>query len=76
VAIVDIFLKRGNGLMVLQRAVKLRPDVHFVVLSNAATADVRRWCDQLGARAVFDKSTEIDDLVQYCSGLARASQAT
>jgi DNA-binding NarL/FixJ family response regulator len=75
VAVVDIFLKRGNGLMVLQKAVKLRPDVHFVVLSNAATADVRRWCDQLGARAVFDKSTEIDDLVRYCSELAGKSRA-
>jgi len=70
VAVVDIFLKRGNGLMVLQQAVTLRPNVHFLVLSNAATADVRRWCDQLGARAVFDKSTEIDDLVRYCSDLA------
>lgn len=74
VVIVDIFLKRGNGLAVLQKAVKLRPEVHFVVLSNAATADVRRWCDQLGARAVFDKSTEIDDLVRYCSELAGNSQ--
>jgi DNA-binding NarL/FixJ family response regulator len=70
VVVVDIFLKRGNGLMVLQKAVKLRPDVHFVVLSNAATPDVRRWCEQLGARAVFDKSTEIDDLVRCCSNLA------
>ncbi|WP_082549261.1 response regulator [Rhizobacter sp. Root404] len=75
VAVVDIFLKRGNGLMVLQKAVKLRPDVHFVVLSNAATAEVRRWCDQLGARAVFDKSTEIDDLVRYCSEFAGKSLA-
>jgi hypothetical protein len=26
-----------------------------------------RWrCAQLGADAVFDKSTEIDDLVDYC----------
>jgi DNA-binding NarL/FixJ family response regulator len=75
VAVVDIFLRRGNGLMVLQQAVELRPDVHFIVLSNAATADVRRWCDQLGARAVFDKSTEVDDLLQYCSELADRSLA-
>jgi DNA-binding NarL/FixJ family response regulator len=75
VAVVDIFLKRGDGLAVLQKAVKLRPEVHFVVLSNAATADVRRRCDQLGARAVFDKSIEIDDLVRYCSELAGNSQA-
>ena len=38
----------------------------MVVLSNHATSDVRWRCAQLGADAVFDKSTEIDALVDYC----------
>jgi len=39
-----------------------------VVLSNYATADMRKRCTQLGADAVFDKSNEIDALVEYCIG--------
>jgi hypothetical protein len=37
-----------------------------VVLSNYATADIRQRCTQLGVDAVFDKSNEIDALVDYC----------
>jgi DNA-binding NarL/FixJ family response regulator len=42
----------------------------MVVLSNYATADMRRKCLELGAHRVFDKSTEIDALIQYCGQLA------
>jgi two-component system OmpR family response regulator len=41
-----------------------------VVLSNYATADMRKRCTQLGADAVFDKSNEIDALVDYCLALS------
>jgi len=37
-----------------------------VVLSNYATVDIRQRCAQLGVDAVFDKSNEIDALVDYC----------
>ena len=37
-----------------------------MVLSNYATPDVRMRCAQLGVDAVFDKSNEIDALVDYC----------
>ena len=40
-----------------------------VVLSNYATPDMRKRCAQLGADAVFDKSNEIDALVDYCVAL-------
>jgi DNA-binding NarL/FixJ family response regulator len=41
-----------------------------LVLSNYATPDMRKRCAQLGADAVFDKSNEIDALVDYCLALA------
>jgi DNA-binding NarL/FixJ family response regulator len=41
-----------------------------VVLSNYATPDIRKRCAQLGADAVFDKSNEIDALVDFCSVLS------
>jgi len=42
----------------------------LVVLSNYATADIRRKCLELGADRVFDKSNEIDALVEYCVSAA------
>ena len=68
--IIDIFLKRGSGLGVLKAVHGKAPDSHLVVLSNYATPDMRRKCLQLGADRVFDKSNDIDALVQYCDRLA------
>jgi DNA-binding NarL/FixJ family response regulator len=65
-AIVDLFLKEGSGLNILEACRGRRPSQKIVVLSNHATNDVRWRCEQLGADAVFDKSTEIDELVDYC----------
>ena len=66
VAIVDLFLREGSGLNVLEALRKRKPGQKLVVLSNHATNDVRWRCQQLGADAVFDKSTEIESLVAYC----------
>jgi DNA-binding NarL/FixJ family response regulator len=68
--IIDIFLKRGSGLGVLRSASELRRPMSLVVLSNYATPDMRRKCMELGANRVFDKSNEIDALIQYCGRLA------
>ena len=65
-AIIDLFLKEGSGLNILKACRLRRPTQKMVVLSNHATTDVRWRCAQLGADAVFDKSTEIDALVEYC----------
>lgn len=65
-AIVDLFLKQGSGLGVLEACRSRGRDQRVVVLSNYATADMRKRCMQLGADAVFDKSNEIDALVEYC----------
>ena len=68
--IIDIFLKSGSGLEVLRQARVLRPACKLVVLTNYATADMRRRCTQLGADRVFDKSAELEELLAYCEGLA------
>jgi two-component system, OmpR family, response regulator len=65
-AIIDLFLKEGNGLNILAALRLRRPTQKMVVLSNHATNEVRCRCAQLGADAVFDKSTEIEALVEYC----------
>jgi DNA-binding NarL/FixJ family response regulator len=65
-AILDLFLKQGSGLGVLAACRDRKPMQKVVVLSNYATADIRQRCEQLGVDAVFDKSNEIDALVDYC----------
>ncbi|PXW99426.1 response regulator receiver domain-containing protein [Sphaerotilus hippei] len=67
--IIDIFLKTGTGLEVLRQARSLQPGAQLVVLSNYATADMRRRCLQLGADRVFDKSAELEELLAYCAEL-------
>jgi DNA-binding NarL/FixJ family response regulator len=68
-AIIDLFLKQGSGLGVLEACHQRGSGQRVVVLSNYATADMRKRCAQLGADAVFDKSNEIDALVDYCLAL-------
>jgi two-component system, OmpR family, response regulator len=68
--IVDLFLKQGSGLGVIEASQQRDRAQRVIVLSNYATADIRTRCAQLGADAVFDKSNEIDALVDYCLALA------
>ena len=72
IAIVDLFLRQGSGLGVLAACRNRLPHQRMVVLSNYATPDVRMRCAQLGVDAVFDKSNEIDDLVDYCIAQGQA----
>lgn len=68
--IVDVFLRSGTGLGVLQAAQRLGVRARRVVLTNYATEEMRRRCASLGAERVFDKSRELDDLISYCAELA------
>jgi DNA-binding NarL/FixJ family response regulator len=65
-AIVDLFLKQGGGLGVLKACRERLAGQKVVVLSNYTTPDIRARCLQLGADAVFDKSREIDALIEFC----------
>ena len=65
-AIIDLFLKQGSGLGILHACKGRTPNQKVVVLSNYATPDIRKRCAQLGVDAVFDKSTEIDALIDFC----------
>jgi len=68
--IVDVFLKQGTGLGVLRHANALSLSSHKVVLTNYATDEIRIRCTQLNADRVFDKSSELDELIDYCRELA------
>ena len=65
--IIDLFLQRGSGIRLVQRIIRKRTSQKVVVFSNYVNPSVRKRCAQLGVDAVFDKSTEIDFLVDYCA---------
>ena len=73
-AILDLFLREGTGLGVLASCRSRASNQKVVVLTNYATAEVRRRSMALGANAVFDKSSELDDLLAYCIELTRQRQ--
>lgn len=73
--IIDIFLRQGSGLGLLQALQATGRACKRVVLSNFATPDLRRRCLALGADAVFDKSNDIEALLAWCAGLAASEGA-
>ena len=69
--LVDLFLARGTGLDVIAECAERGAQQKVVVLTNYATADIRRRAIELGADAVFDKSTELEELLGFCVRIAR-----
>ncbi|MDB5741861.1 MAG: response regulator receiver protein [Polaromonas sp.] len=69
--ILDVVLRNGSGMHVLQACQNRLPHQRIVVLTNMATAGVRRRCLDLGVDAVFDKLTELNAFFDHC----KASEA-
>ena len=46
-----------------------------VMLTNYATRDARLRATELGAEALFDKSTELEALLEFCVSTKRAREA-
>ncbi|KQP49837.1 response regulator [Pseudorhodoferax sp. Leaf274] len=68
VAVVDLFLASGSGIGVA-RAFADRPAAQrLFVATNYATPDIRERCSHLRVDAIFDKSTELDRLVEALGG--------
>lgn len=74
--IIDVFLKAGSGLGVLKSAARAGIAGKRVVLTNYATPDMREKCAELGADRVFDKSSELDELIAYCTRLGEGTGET
>ena len=72
-AIVDLFLIEGNGLGILEGCQRRDSHQKMVVLTNYATAEIRRRAAELGADALFDKSEQLEDLVAYCESQVKNS---
>jgi DNA-binding NarL/FixJ family response regulator len=70
VLIIDIFLASGSGLGVLRAARQQMLAARRVVLTNSPTAALRRHCAALGAERVYDKTEEIDALIDFLCTLS------
>ena len=60
VVLCDISLKDGTGFEVLRALRAKAPEIECYMLSNFATQPYRRLAAELGARDLFDKSTEFE----------------
>ena len=65
-AIVDLFLGRGSGLGVLKGCRSRAPTQKVVVLTSHTEPGIAQRCRELGADEVFDKTQDIEKLVDFC----------
>lgn len=68
IVILDIRLKNGNGMDVLQHIKKDMPETKVVMFSNFPYPQYINRCKELGADYFFDKSKDFDNLVKLISG--------
>ncbi len=73
VAILDLFLREGTGAGVLRHCRTRSEHQDVLVMTNYPISSLLTHCRLLGANAIYDKSTELGDLIAYCIG--RASNA-
>ncbi len=65
VAVIDVFLKSGSGLAILQEMQTYDAPPRRVVLTNYSTPNMRVCCIALGAEKVFDKSIELEEMLAW-----------
>jgi two-component system OmpR family response regulator len=65
--VVDLFLRHGSGLHLIEHLPARRPWQKVLVFSNYVNGTVRQRCRQMGVDAVFDKASEGRALVDYCA---------
>ena len=70
VVVLDLRLKSGSGLAVLEHLKTVAPRAVAIVLTNYSQPEYRQKCAQLGADYFFDKSQDIDTFAQLLAGMA------
>lgn len=65
-AIIDLVLNKGTGFGVLHACRERSAMQKVVVLTSYREEDMWQRCRELGADNVFDKSHQIEELVDFC----------
>ena len=69
--VLDVHLAEGSsGIDVLRALHDQAPEIDVFMLTNFASNQNRRLCERLGARAVYDKSTEFERMRDAIAALA------
>ena len=78
-AIVDLELQSGTGLSLLKSLSEPRDTqdrIKVVVFSNYSNMVIRHRCLSLGAKAFFDKSFQIDELLEFVQAEASGKSSS
>lgn len=67
--VLDMHLRDGNGLEVLNQLATTMPEVLFIVLTNYPNPHYRKACMKAGASFFLDKTTEFEKVVEIISAL-------
>jgi two-component system OmpR family response regulator len=68
VIIIDVQMRNGGGIDLLQDMKRIDPAPHVIVLTNEAYPEIRNRCLDAGADYFFDKSAEYQEMVAMLSG--------
>ena len=63
-----------NGIDVLKSVLQYTPSTAVIMLSNYASSRYREECRRAGARFIFDKSSEFDQLPTVIREIVQSSQ--
>ena len=70
--VLDLRLRSGSGLSVLEFIKARYPSMTVLILTNYGQAEYRSKCLNLGANEFFDKSCDIDSFAQCVRTLSQA----
>ena len=71
VALIDLFLREGTGVGVIEHCHNRRAGQSILVMTNHAHDDrLLHHCKRLGVDAVYHKATQLDSLVAFCKSLS------
>ncbi|MES2980011.1 MAG: response regulator [Pseudomonadota bacterium] len=70
IALVDLFLAEGSGVGVVGLCRNRSPEQTLLVMTNHARDPLLFKCKLMGADEVYEKATQLEDMVAYCVGRA------
>ena len=69
--ITDLAIGKGSGLQILEACKTRESHQKIIVLSNYLDDETKRQCFSLGANAVFEKASDVDEMFDYCRNISK-----
>ncbi len=66
IVILDIQITGDNGIKILEKLKKIRPQTKIIMLANYAYDQYRKRCMELGADYFFEKAGDMEQIVELC----------